>query len=138
MFASIPTQASAPHQNQAAAEYPLLYRNMLAVTLLGAIHKTREDVDKARKAVERTLGDPRLFRVYLAMAQSIGGHGKEAATALARHLEQHPDDERAQLALAMALMLSGDAKWREVLQGLLAASDDQGVREAANGLLDSY
>ena len=138
MIASIANAQAAQPAAHPPADYPLLYRNMLAVSLLGAIYQARDDVDKASRAVERTLGDPRLVHVDLAMARAVGGDAEDAAGAMARHLQQHPDDERAQIAMAMAMLLGGDTTWREVLQGLLAASTDQGVREAATGLLEAY
>jgi len=115
--------------------YPLPYRNLMAVSLLGTLYRAQE-VDAASRAVENTLADPGRFRVYRAVLQSIGGEGKAAESALAAHLEHRPDDDGAKLAVAMAKALSGDAEWRPLLENVLATSSDGGVREAATRMLE--
>lgn len=117
------------------AAYPLAYRNLMAVSLLGTLYRAQE-ADAASQAVENTLADPGRFRVYRAVLQSIGGEGKAAQEAMAAHLEHRPDDDGAKLAVAMAKALSGDPHWKPLLENVLATSSDAGVREAATRMLE--
>lgn len=120
--------------HDAGAPYPLPYRNLMAVSLLGTLYRA-QDAETASKAVENTLADPGRFRVYRAVLQSIGGEGRAAEAAMVAHLERHPDDDGAKLAVAMAKALTGDAAWKPLLENVLATSSDAGVREAATRML---
>jgi hypothetical protein len=101
--------------------------------LLGAIYEAGDEVDRARKAVERTLSDPRMFHVYLAMAQAVGGSADEARAAMERYLQQHPEDEKATDHAG-----DGDAAERDEgcasAQGCLHPVPTKACGEAANGL----
>lgn len=120
----------------ATHSYPLVYRNLMAVGLLGAVYRVREEADTVSSAVELTLDDPTPFRVCRAIAQGIGGDAQYAADMLGRHLEAHPDDEGTKVALATAFALARDERWKPILDEVLATSSDQRVREAANGVKD--
>ncbi|WP_374568173.1 hypothetical protein [Ideonella sp.] len=120
----------------ATPSYPLVYRNLMAVGLLGAVYRVREEADTVSSAVELTLDDPTPFRVCRAIAQGIGGDAQYAADMLGRHLEAHPDDEGTKVALATAFALARDERWKPILDEVLATSSDQRVREAANGVKD--
>ena len=115
--------------------YPLIYRNLMAVGLLGAVYRAREDADTVSAAVELTLDDPTPYRVCRAIAQGIGGDADYAATTLGEHVNEHPEDEGAKVALATAFLLARDERWRAILDEVLATSTDQNVRQAANGVL---
>lgn len=119
----------------AAPSYPLVYRNLMAVGLLGAVYRVREEADTVSSAVELTLDDPTPFRVCRAIAQGIGGDAQYASETLGRHIEGHPEDEGAKVALATAFLLARDARWKPILDEVLATSSDQNVREAANGVM---
>jgi hypothetical protein len=119
----------------ATPTYPLVYRNLMAVGLLGAVYRVRDEADTVSSAVELTLDDPTPFRVCRAIAQGIGGDAQYAAETLGRYVEGCPDDEGAKVALATAFLLARDARWKPILDEVLATSSDQHVREAANGVL---
>lgn len=121
-------------QDAAAAGYPLIYRNLMAIGLLGAVYRVRDEADTISSAVELTLDDPMPFRVCRAIAQGIGGDAQYAAQMLDHHLEGHPDDEGTKVALATAFVLARDERWKPILDEVLATSSDQRVREAANGV----
>jgi Flp pilus assembly protein TadD len=123
--------------NTTAAErdYPLVYRNLMAVGLLGAVYRKHEDSDTVSDAVELTLNDAQHFRICRAIAQGMGGNGLAAKEALGRHVEDNPDDDGAKVALGVALMLSGDSDWQHWIDNVLATSSDQVAREAATGVL---
>lgn len=118
-----------------ATGYPLVYRNLMAVGLLGAVYRARDDANMVSAAVELTLDDPTPFRVCRAIAHSIGGDAEYASSTLGEHVEQHPEDEGAKVALATAFLLARDERWKAILDEILATSADQNVRQAANGVL---
>lgn len=120
---------------QDAPEYPVVYRNLMAVGLLGAIYRREQDSDAINEAVELTLQDPVPFRIYRAIAQGVGGNAGYARSQLLARLEQRPDDDSAKVALAVALMFTGDPEWKRWLDNVLATSTDQNARDAANGVL---
>jgi hypothetical protein len=120
---------------QEAPEYPAVYRNLMAVGLLGAIYRREQDSDVINEAVELTLQDPAPFRVCRAIAQGVGGNASYARQQLLARLEQQPDDDTAKVALAVALMFCGDPEWKRWLDNVLATSSDQNARDTANGVL---
>lgn len=120
-------------QNEGA--YPAVYRNLMAVGLLGACYRVREDAERVNQAVEATLADPSQFRMYRALAQGIGGDASYAVEQIGQRLEDVPDDDRAKVALAVSLMLAGDPEWKAVIENVLATSSDQVAREAATNLI---
>lgn len=120
----------------ASASYPLVYRNLMAVGLLGAVYRARDDAATVSAAVELTMADPSPFRICRAIAHSIGGDAEYASATLVQHVEDHPQDEGAKVALATAFLLARDARWKGVLDEVLATSADQNVRQAANGVLE--
>lgn len=119
----------------AAGEYPAVYRQLMTVGLLGAIYRCREDAALVNEAVEATLDDPTMYRMCCAIALGMGGDADYAKTQLGAHLEQHPGDDNAKVAMAVSLMLGGDPAWRQPIDNVLATSTEQGAREAANGVL---
>ncbi|MDH0868422.1 hypothetical protein [Mitsuaria sp. GD03876] len=118
-----------------APGYPLVYRNLMAVGLLGAVYRARDDAATVSAAIELTLDDPTPFRVCRAIAQGIGGDAEYAATTLGEHVDAHPEDEGAKVALATAFLLARDERWKGILDEVLATSTDQNVRQAASGVL---
>jgi hypothetical protein len=115
--------------------YPEVYRNLMAVGLLGACYRVGEDADKVNNAVEATLADTSEFRMYRALAQGIGGDATLAAAEIGRRIERDPDDDRSKVALAVSLMLAGDPEWKNLIENVLAVSTDQVAREAATNLV---
>jgi hypothetical protein len=115
--------------------YPLVYRNLMAVGLLGAIYRTHDDANTVSDAVEMTLADTMNFRICRAIAQGMGGDGEAVQASLGRHVEDNPDDDGAKVALGVALMLAGNAEWKHWIDNVLATSSDQNAREAANGVM---
>jgi hypothetical protein len=124
------------HTLDATTEYPLVYRNLMAVGLLGAVYKSGDDAAAVNEAVELTLADPTQFRLCRAIAQGLGGDAASVSATLNRHLEAHGDDDSAKVAMAVALMLAGDTEWRPLIDNVLATSTDQVARAAATGVLE--
>jgi hypothetical protein len=125
-----PTAHAAPEGN-----YPAVYRNLMAIGLLGAIYRCAEDATLVNEAVEATLDDPTMYRMCRSIALGMGGDASYAKTSLGAHLEQRPDDDSAKVAMAVSMMLSGDPEWKHWLDNVLATSTDQTAREAATGVL---
>ena len=128
-------EASAPGHAQ-RRRYPRAYRNLMVASLLGSIYRQHEDAETASLAVESTLNDPTRYRLYRALAKGIGGDAGYAVDMLSRHMQAHPDDDRAKVTLAMALMLGGDPEWKQLVDNVLALSTDVAARSAAANLLD--
>ncbi|MDR7149964.1 hypothetical protein J2W49_001919 [Hydrogenophaga palleronii] len=115
--------------------YPEVYRRLMTVGLLGAIYRRMEDADVVNTAVEATLDDPAFYRMCRAIAVGMGGEVGYAREQLGNHVEQNPDDDNAKVAMAVSLMLGGDAEWKSWLDNVMATSTEQSAREAANGVL---
>jgi len=124
-------EADAPEN----AGFPAVYRNLMAVGLLGACYQAHEDAQKVNDAVELTMQDPTPFRMYRALAQGIGGDSAYAAAQLQKRLEDVPDDDKAKVAMAVSMMLAGDPDWKGLVENVLATSTDQVAREAATNLI---
>jgi hypothetical protein len=125
-----PTVSAAP-----AGDYPVVYRNLMAIGLLGAIYRCADDATLVNEAVEATLDDPTMYRMCRSIALGMGGDSAYAKTNLGAHLEQNPDDDNAKVAMAVSMMLSGDPEWKHWLDNVLATSTEQSAREAATGVL---
>lgn len=118
-----------------ASGYPEVYRNLMTIGLLGAIYRSMDDANVVNTAVEATLDDPTFYRMCRAIAVGMGGDVGYARDQLGSYVEQHPDDDNAKVAMAVSLMLGGDAEWKTWLDNVLATSSEQSAREAANGVL---
>ena len=119
----------------ASSGYPVVYRNLMTVGLLGSCYRAHEDAEKVSTAVEATLADPSQYRMYRALAQGIGGDASLAQAEISRRLEADPEDDKAKVALAVSLMLAGDPEWKNLIENVLATSTDQVAREGATGLI---
>jgi hypothetical protein len=126
-----------PYENGASHDeaYPLVYRNLMAVGLLGAIYRTHDDANTVSDAVEMTLNDALNFRICRAIAQGMGGDAAAVQESLGQHVEENPDDDGAKVAYGVALMLAGNAEWKHWIDNVLATSSDQNAREAASGVV---
>ncbi|HEX6703344.1 MAG TPA: hypothetical protein VF169_01185 [Albitalea sp.] len=123
-------------QQEQDQEFPTIYRNMMAVGLLGACYQVHDDAQKVNDAVEATLADVAPFRMYRALAQGIGGDGAYASEQIGKRLEESPDDDKAKVALAVSLMLAGNPEWKGLIENVLATSSDQVARAAATEVID--
>jgi hypothetical protein len=112
-----------------------VYYNLMVVSLMGAIYRRHDDAEVCSIAVESTLKDATRYRMYRAIAKGIGGDATPATELLERHLEEHPDDDRAKVTLAVAMMLGGNPGWKPIIDNVLALSTDLPAREAATSLL---
>jgi hypothetical protein len=119
----------------AAAAYPRVYYNLMVVSLLGSIYRQHDEAETCSIAVESTLTEPTRYRMYRAIAKGIGGDANLATQMLEQHLAQHPDDDRAKVTLAVAMMLGGNPDWKSIIDRVLALSTDIPAREAANSVL---
>jgi hypothetical protein len=116
--------------------YPRIYYNLMVVSLLGAIYRRHDEAEICSTAVETTLKDASRYRMYKAIAKGIGGDATPATELLERHLESNPDDDRAKVTLAVAMMLGGNPGWKAIIDKVLALSTDIPAREAATSVLN--
>lgn len=123
--------ASAP-----SGDYPVVYRNLMAVGLLGSIYRCAGDADIVNEAVELTLADPGLYRLYRSIAMGLGGNTDYAKRHLIAQADEDDEADTAKMALAVSLLLGGDPDWRHWLDNVLATSSDQKARAAAHELLN--
>ena len=112
-----------------------VFRNLMAVGMLGSCYQAHEDADKVHDAVEATLTDVAPFRMYRALAAGIGGDSRYAAEHIGKRIEEVPDDDKAKVALAVTMLMSGNSEWRGLIENVLATSSDQVARESANKLI---
>ena len=122
-------------QEDQGGAYPAVYRNLMAVGLLGSCYRVHEDAERVNNAVEATLADPAQFRMYRALAQGNGGDASSASEQIGKRLDEVPDDDKAKVALAVSLMLAGNPEWKNLIENVLATSTDQVAREAATNLI---
>lgn len=115
--------------------YPRVYSKMMTVGLLGVIYRVGEDADLVHEAVEQTLADATQYRLLRGVALGMAGRGGEAKEAFERHIDSCPDNDGVMVAMAVSMMLSGDAEGRRCLDRLLASSVDPEARLAANNVL---
>jgi hypothetical protein len=120
---------------QGPGAYPKVYYNLMVVSLLGAIYRRHDDADVCKVAVDNTLQDPTRYRLYCAIARGIGGDPTVASEMLEYQMREAPDDDRAKVTLAVAMMLGGDDDWKAVIDNVLACSCDMPARQAANSVL---
>lgn len=113
-----------------------LYRNLMSVGLLGLVYREMEDGNEICDAVEATLAEPLQFQVCRAVVSGMAGSGDVAKGSLSEHVSQNPTDEPARLALAISLLLAGDADGKRAIESLLATTDNSAVRETANNMLE--
>lgn len=109
---------------------------LMTASLLGSMYGQNNDAEIVNAAVEATLADPARYRLCRAMAKGIGGDTNFAADMLDKHNETHPDDDRAKVALATAMMLGGNPEWRSVIDRVLALSTDVAARTGATNLIE--
>lgn len=119
-----------------ASGYPVVYRNLMAVGLLGSIYRCADDADIVNEAVELTLSDPGLYRLYRSIAMGLGGNTDYAKRHLIAQAEENDEPDTAKMALAVSLLMGGDPEWRHWLDNVLATSSDQKARAAAHELLN--
>ncbi len=131
--------AAAPSSAQSTSlpsgGYPVVYRNLMAVGLLGSIYRCTHDAEIVNEAVELTLADPGLYRLYRSIAMGLGGNTDYAKQHLLAQAEDDAEADTAKMALAVSLLLGGDPDWRRWLDNVLATSSDQKARAAAHELL---
>jgi uncharacterized protein HemY len=111
-------------------------RKLMTASLLASMYQQHDDAEIASAAVEATLPDPTRYRLCRAVAKAMGGDASFATEMLESHSQQHPDDDRAKVTLASAMMLGGNPEWRSVIDRVLALSTDVCARTGATNLLD--
>ena len=119
----------------ANTEYPDIYHNLMIIGLLGSIYRLHEEANKINSVVEATLNNPVEYRMFRAIAQGIGGDSEYAQNVLSKHIDDHPDDDSAKVAMAVSLMMAGNPEWKPLIENVLATSTDQAARESANNLV---
>jgi thioredoxin-like negative regulator of GroEL len=113
-----------------------IYRDLMAVGLLGTIYRCEEDSEAINDIVEATLSEPLQFRICRAVVSGMAGVGNVASGTLKSHVDVNPDDEAARLALAISLILAGDPEGRRAVESLLATTNDIDVRRTAHSMLE--
>ncbi|MDA8457422.1 HrpB1 family type III secretion system apparatus protein [Acidovorax sp. GBBC 3334] len=130
---------SAPFKATAAlapsVPYPVIYRNLMSVALLGTVYRVGSDADTISQAVEATLEDSSSYLLYRNIVLAMAGQRGQERDQLLHHVENHPEDGVSKVALALTLLFEGDPAWRHWIDNVLATSMDQPVRHAAQGIL---
>jgi hypothetical protein len=127
--------ADKPSAKREPGKYPVIYRNLMSVGLLGVIYRVGEDAQTINAAVESTLAEPGAFSTYCAVALAMAGQTEYARNVLGGRVEEQPQDDQAKVALAVSLLFGGDPGWRHWVDNVLATSTDQPTRQAALGVL---
>ncbi|AVS61258.1 hypothetical protein C8241_05605 [Paracidovorax avenae] len=132
-----PHPATAPYAaaEAPAAPYPVIYRNLMSVALLGTVYRVGSDADTISRAVEATLEDSSTYLLYRNIVLAMAGQRGKERDQLLHHVETHPEDGVSKVALALTLLFNGDPAWRHWIDNVLATSVDQPVRQAAQGVL---
>ncbi len=121
-----------PAPATASQGVPPIYRQLMAVCLLGTTRGLLADAEVAAAAVRLTVDDPRPFEVCRAIAGGMAGDPAGARQLLA---QDDSDDDAFRVAVATALLMAGDSTWRSVIDGVLARCADPPVRQAANDVI---
>jgi len=114
---------------------PEIYRKLMAIGLLGVVYRMQEDADIVNEVIDSTLNEPQQYRICRAIATGMTGDSGYAKEVLGPYLQDNPDDEAAQVGMAIALVLAGDEDGARSLQSVLATSTDMTVRAAADSML---
>ena len=115
--------------------YPVIYRNLMSVGLLGTVYRIGEDAQTISSAVALTLDERGSFEVYRAVALAMAGELDYARDTLGQRIDHDPQDDASKVALAIALLFGGDPGWRQLIDNVLATSFDADIRQAAHGVL---
>jgi hypothetical protein len=135
-----------PHVQPAAAPSGLsqqdthrltLVRHLIATMMLGQAHGLRDDVERVFEAIAKMLGDGRPMRISLAFASAVSGDVNPARDLLAEDLDSWPDAQMSRVSIALALKVGGDPQWKDVVERVLAVSDDEATRSFARQVLDT-
>lgn len=114
---------------------PPLYRNLMAIGLLGTVYRLPDDANIVNDVIDATLQQPTQYRMCRAIATGMTGDSDYAKRVLAPYVEDHPDDEAARVAMAIALTLAGDEEGPKTLHSVLAVSTDMSIRMTAGNML---
>ncbi len=106
-------------------------RQLMVVSLLGAVHHRTDDASLCDIAVESTLGNTNDFRLMRAVARGLGGDENPVAGLPDTLLSDDSDDDRTKVSVALAMLLAGNAEWKPIVDRVLALSTDIPAREAA-------
>lgn len=122
-------------QPAAKSAYPVIYRNLMTVGLLGTIYRVGDDAQTIHSTVEMTLEDSHSYSLYRTVALAMAGQVGDAREALASRIEEDPQNGENKVAMAITMLFGGDRGWRHWIDNVLATHADQEVREAAFGVL---
>lgn len=114
-----------------------IVRHLIATMMLGQMHGLRDDAERIFETVARMLGDGRPMRISLAFASAAGGDVTPARELLAEDLDSWPDAQMSRVSIALALKVGGDPQWKDVVERVLAISDDEAARSFARQVLDT-
>lgn len=123
------------HPTDGPRPYPVIYRNLMSVGLLGTVYRVGEDAQTISDAVELTLDEAGSFAAYRAVALAMAGQLHYARETLGKRVDDDPQDDAGKVALAIAMLFGGDPGWRRWIDNVLATSADVTVRQAAHGVL---
>lgn len=114
-----------------------IVRHLIATMMLGQMHGLREDAERVFDTISRMLGDGRPLRISLAFASALSGDVSPARELLAEDLDHWPDAQMSRVSIALALKVGGDPQWKEVVEQVLAISDDETTRTFARQVLET-
>lgn len=122
-------------QTPSSRVYPVIYRNLMSVGLLGTVYRLGDDAQTISNAVALTLEHSGSFEVYRAVALAMAGQPEHARETLGAKVDQDPQDDASKVALSIAMLFGGDPGWKHWIDNVLATSIDTDVRQAAHGVL---
>ena len=111
-------------------------RNLAAVGLIADSRALVDDAATVARAVEATLSDATQYRLFRAVANGVAGDAERATAFLAADMDLASTDGGMLVGKAVALLMAGSKEWRPAIDQVLAISDDQAVREAANAAIE--
>lgn len=113
--------------------YPMLFRNLMAVCLLADAYGLREQADDIGRAVDGAIADATAFHTFRLIARGIAGDVQQVNSEVDAGLDTAANDA-VRVGMAVALALAGDPKWQQVVDRVLASSDDVDVRSTARNV----
>ena len=114
-----------------------IVRNLIAAMMLGQMYGLHDDVERIFNTAARLLGDGRQLRITLAFASAVGGDVGPARQLLADGMDDWPNAELARVSVALALKIGGDPQWTEIVERVLAVSNDDAARRFARQVQDT-
>ena len=122
----------------AGTDRTTLTRHLIAAMMVGQMHGLHEDAQAVFAGVSCILGDARQLRITLAFASAVGADTAPAHALLDEGIDDWPDSELAKVSLALALKISGDLRWQEIVDRALIVNSDAATRLFAQNVQNAF